>query len=244
MGFRPFVFKLASHFDIAGDVTNTSNGVVIRAVGKNLHKFTEALSAEAPPLARIDSLEHRLLDAPIEADGFRIIASQSGETTSANIPPDISLCADCLEELNDPDDRRYRYPFTNCTNCGPRFSIIETIPYDRPKTSMKHFPMCEACNEEYGDPLNRRFHAQPNACPDCGPAISWHDSRGRPIDDGDAILNAVCAISADQVVALRGLGGFHLCVNGCSEIAVATLRRRKNRPDKPLAMRAAGPTRR
>jgi len=236
VGFRPFVFKLASRFGLAGDVTNTSSGVIIRAVGPNLDTFIEALSAEAPPLARIDHLQHRLLDEPFEAEGFNIIASQPGETASANIPPDISLCPDCLAELNDPGDRRHGYPFTNCTNCGPRFSIIETIPYDRPKTSMKHFPMCEACSEEYRDPFDRRFHAQPNACPECGPTISWHDARGRLIDSGEVILNAVSAIRAGQVVAIRGLGGFHLCVNGCSEAAVELLRRRKNRPDKPLAI--------
>ncbi len=181
VGFRPFVFKLASRFSIFGDVTNTSDGVVIKAAGPDLNLFIEALSSEAPPLARIDSVQQRPLETPFEADGFTIIASRPGDASSATIPPDISLCSDCLKELSDPEDRRYRYPFTNCTNCGPRFSIIETIPYDRPKTSMKHFPMCAVCKEEYLDPLNRRFHAQPNACPVCGPTISWHDNRGRHI---------------------------------------------------------------
>ncbi|MEJ2056933.1 MAG: carbamoyltransferase HypF, partial [Desulfofustis sp.] len=236
VGFRPFVFKLASHFGITGEVTNTSAGVVIRATGKNLQAFIETLAAEAPPLARIDSLQQQALSSPLETAGFRIIASQAGENSSANIPPDISLCSDCFEEMNDPADRRYGYPFTNCTNCGPRFSIIETIPYDRPRTSMKHFPMCAACTKEYIDPLNRRFHAQPNACPICGPKISWHDNRGRLLDDTDIIPAAVAAIRAGKVVAIRGLGGFQLCVNGCSESAVERLRRRKSRPEKPLAI--------
>ncbi len=236
VGFRPFVFKLASHYDIAGEVTNTSDGVVIRAAGGNLDAFIEALSSEAPPLARIIRLQHQPLASPPAADGFRIVASEAGETSSATIPPDISLCRDCFEEMSDPRDRRHGYPFTNCTNCGPRFSIIETLPYDRPRTSMKHFPMCGDCRAEYTDPLNRRFHAQPNACPVCGPTISWHDRRGRAIDDTDIIPAAVAAIGAGKVVAIRGLGGFHLCVDGCSEKAVARLRRRKSRPDKPLAI--------
>ncbi len=236
VGFRPFVFKLASRLSISGDVTNTSDGVLIRAAGPDLPAFIEAITAEAPPLARIDDLHYQSLARPLTAKTFSIIASQAGGASSANIPPDISLCSDCLEELTDPADRRYGYPFTNCTNCGPRFSIIETIPYDRPKTSMKDFPMCQACQREYLDPLDRRFHAQPNACPTCGPGISWHDARGRRIETSDVVRAAVTAIRDGKVVAIRGLGGFHLCVNGCSESGVATLRKRKHRPDKPLAI--------
>ena len=236
VGFRPFVFKLASRYTIAGTVTNTSEGVVIRAAGPQIFSFIEALSAHAPPLARIDACSHQPLDEPLQADSFTIVPSRTSTSSRANIPPDISLCDDCFAELTNPADRRFGYPFINCTNCGPRFSIIETIPYDRPKTSMKLFAMCADCNREYLDPLDRRFHAQPNACPVCGPAISLHDNQGRELDCADVIEAAITAIAQGKVVAIRGLGGFHLCVDGCSAQAVATLRRRKNRPDKPLAI--------
>lgn len=236
VGFRPFVFKLASRFAVSGTVTNTSDGVVIQAAGPQVSAFIDAISMEAPPLACIEELTWRVLDEPLQNPSFSIIQSRITESVQANIPPDISLCRDCYAELTDPADRRFRYPFTNCTNCGPRFSIIETVPYDRPLTSMKSFSMCRECETEYGDPLNRRFHAQPNACPVCGPSISWHDNRGLPIFCEDIINEAITAVNMDKVVAIRGLGGFHLCVNGCSEAAVARLRNRKNRPDKPLAI--------
>ena len=236
VGFRPFVFKLACHFSIAGTVTNTSEGVVIQAAGPQIFSFIEALSAEAPPLARIEALSHRPLEKRLQADSFTIVASRSSASSRANIPPDISVCQDCFEELTDPADRRFGYPFINCTNCGPRFSIIETIPYDRPKTSMKDFTMCGDCSREYLDPMDRRFHAQPNGCPVCGPAISLHDSQGRPLNSTDVLAAAITAIIQNKVLAIRGLGGFHLCVSGCSAAAVTTLRDRKNRPDKPLAI--------
>mgnify|MGYP001811860494 FL=1 len=236
VGFRPFVFKLASRFDISGTVTNTSEGVVIRAAGSKISSFIGALSAEAPPLAKIDAVSHRPLDTPLQAESFTIIASRSSVSARANIPPDISLCEDCYRELTNPADRRFGYPFINCTNCGPRYSIIETVPYDRPKTSMKHFAMCDDCHREYLDPMDRRFHAQPNACPVCGPTISLHNSQGNKINSVDVIEAAITAINQDKISAIRGLGGFHLCVNGCSAAAVETLRSRKNRPDKPLAI--------
>ena len=236
VGFRPFVFKLASRYSITGSVTNTSEGVVIRAAGPQVFSFIDALSAEAPPLARITELSHCPMDMPIQEESFTIIASQATASSQANIPPDISLCDDCFKELTDPADRRYGYPFINCTNCGPRFSIIETIPYDRPKTSMKLFEMCETCRREYLDPLDRRFHAQPNACPLCGPAIYMHDAQGQRLECEDVVEHAISAITDGKVLAIRGLGGFHLCVDGCSEAAVDRLRQRKNRPDKPLAI--------
>jgi hydrogenase maturation protein HypF len=239
VGFRPFVFKLASRFHITGTVTNTSDGVVIQAAGPQLAAFIDAISGEAPPLARIEDLSWRNLDEPLADSSFTIVKSRASASARANIPPDISLCRDCRDELNDPADRRYRYPFINCTNCGPRFSIVETIPYDRPLTSMKRFAMCPACEAEYRDPANRRFHAQPNACPECGPSISWHDRKGTVVACADIIDAAIAAINADAVVAIRGLGGFHLCVNGCSETAVARLRERKRRPHKPLAVMVA-----
>ncbi len=236
VGFRPFVFKLASRFSISGSVTNTSNGVVIRAAGPQVFSFIDAISTEAPPLARIVEISHRPLENLLQEESFTILASQTNDLSQANIPPDISLCEDCFEELTDPADRRYGYPFINCTNCGPRFSIIETIPYDRPKTSMKLFEMCEDCSREYVDPLDRRFHAQPNACPLCGPTIYLHDAQGQRLECENVIDQAISAIISGKVLAIRGLGGFHLCVDGCSDRSVDTLRTRKNRPHKPLAI--------
>jgi len=238
VGFRPFVFKLASRFEISGTVTNTGNGVCIRAIARDerIFSFIDSISSEAPPLARIIDLQVRALDIPLQAESFTILASQATASSQAIIPPDIALCLDCETELNNPEDHRFRYPFINCTNCGPRFSIVETIPYDRPKTSMKGFRMCDICLGEYRDPSDRRFHAQPNACPVCGPQISWHDSVGTEIDCDDVVSEAIAALKNNKIIAIRGLGGFHLSVNGCSDEAVSELRRRKNRPDKPLAI--------
>ena len=241
VGFRPFVYNLAARLKISGTVSNSSAGVVIRAAAtrERLDSFKDLLQQEAPPLARIFSIDERPLDSDLPQDGFSILESVAGERANTGIPPDIALCDDCLAELCNSEDRRSGYPFINCTNCGPRFTIVETIPYDRPKTSMKVFLMCDACSAEYHDPANRRFHAQPNACPDCGPHLSWHDRTGSPLACGDPIAAAVAAFNADAVVAIRGLGGFHLAVNACSEPAVQCLRQRKARKAKPLAIMVA-----
>jgi hydrogenase maturation protein HypF len=241
VGFRPFVYNLAVRLKISGTVGNTSAGVVIRAAasGELLDSFKNLLLQEAPPLARIFSIEERTLDLDVPEGGFKILESDASEQANTSIPPDIALCDDCLAELRNPEDRRAGYAFINCTNCGPRFTIVETIPYDRPKTSMKVFSMCDACSAEYHDPANRRFHAQPNACPVCGPHLSWHDRTGAPLATADPIAAAVAAFNADAVVATRGLGGFHLAVNACSEPAVQRLRRRKDRKAKPLAIMVA-----
>ncbi len=219
-------------------MTNTGDGVLIRAFAQDdrLQLFLEGLNNEAPPLARISSIEHCPLSESVLQQGFTILASVAGSTASTAIPPDIALCDDCLRELLDPDDHRYLYPFINCTNCGPRFTIVETIPYDRPKTSMKVFPMCSFCRRQYEDPADRRFHAQPNACGDCGPQLSWHDRRGETVDGASPLLEAASALAGGEVVAIRGLGGFHLCVDARSPNAIRLLRRRKDRPDKPLAV--------
>jgi hydrogenase maturation protein HypF len=241
VGFRPFVFQLASRFAIRGTVTNTSDGVVIRAwaPAAALQSFRAALVDQAPPLARITDIEHRPLSSPAESDSFTILPSRDTGTVLAIIPPDIALCDDCLAELRNPADHRYRYPFINCTNCGPRFSIIETLPYDRSRTSMKQFPMCPVCAGEYKDPADRRYHAQPNACPVCGPQLSWHDRNGSTLPVDDIVSAAIGAINSGAILAIRGLGGFHLCVDACSEAPVAQLRERKNRPAKPLAVMVA-----
>ena len=199
---------------------------------ERLFAFIDAISSEAPPLADISSISFTPFKTPLAADSFEIIASKSSDSALAVIPPDIAICDDCLKEFKDVDDFRFGYPFINCTNCGPRFTIIESIPYDRPKTSMKVFPMCSTCKAEYEDPRSRRFHAQPNACPACGPTISWHEKDGTRIECDAIIPAAIQALTEDKVLAIRGLGGFHLCVNAFSATAIQILRDRKNRPEK------------
>jgi hydrogenase maturation protein HypF len=241
VGFRPFIYNLAHRLGISGSVGNSPDGVVITAIAPHhlLNRFVRSIRAEAPPLARISSIESRPMGAAVAREGFSIQLSAAGGEASTAIPPDIALCEECRRELFNPADRRYRYPFINCTNCGPRLSIIETIPYDRPKTSMKVFPMCPACMAEYHNPGNRRFHAQPNACPECGPLISLHERSGAPLGGSDPIALAVAALARGEILAMRGMGGFHLIVDGTSPTAVARLRQRKGRPDKPLAVMAA-----
>lgn len=240
VGFRPFVYRLAQRYALTGQVSNNGQGVAILVGGspEALQAFVAALQADAPPVARISRIDVYPADEHT-GDGawqpFRILPSQQGQRPSTQIAPDIALCSDCLQEILDPENRRYRYPFTNCTNCGPRFSIVEHVPYDRPNTSMRRFTMCADCRREYDDPLDRRFHAQPNACPICGPQLSWHDRDGQPVA-GSCLEMTANALAAGQIVAIKGLGGFHLAVDAGNEEAVATLRHRKNRPAKPLAI--------
>jgi hydrogenase maturation protein HypF len=238
VGFRPFIYNLACRFGITGMVTNTGDGVVITAAGLSdrLHLFIAAITAEAPPLARISQVLTKDLAEPLPTEPFAILPSRAGSSASTAIPPDVALCDDCLRELLDPEDRRFHYPFINCTNCGPRFTIVQQIPYDRPKTSMLVFDLCSNCDSEYHDPTNRRFHAQPNACPVCGPFVSLHSRSGEPIASDNPLADTAALLQAGEVVAIRGMGGFHLAANGCSTSAVALLRKRKGRPDKPLAI--------
>jgi hydrogenase maturation protein HypF len=202
---------------------------------EGLEAFLARLPAEAPPLARIDSIAARELAATGEA-GFRIVASEVLGRVSTGIPADAATCPDCLRELLDPADRRYRYPFLNCTNCGPRFTITRRIPYDRPQTSMARFKMCAACQAEYDDPLNRRFHAQPNACWECGPRVWLSGADGAAIAADDAVAATIGRLLAGEIVAIKGIGGFHLSVDATSEAAVMRLRERKRRYGKPLAV--------
>ncbi len=241
VGFRPFVYKLASRLAISGTVTNTSDGVVILAFAdtEKVDLFIQAIGNEAPPLARITAVETKVAREDFPGDSFSILPSTTGESSETSIPPDISICSDCRSELDDPADRRYQYPFTNCTNCGPRFSIVTTIPYDRPNTSMHVFPMCDRCASEYSEPMDRRFHAQPNGCPVCGPAVSLHAGNGNRLPGPDALALAANLLAKGRIIAIKGLGGFHLAVDACSTPAVARLRERKNRPDKPFAVMAA-----
>jgi hydrogenase maturation protein HypF len=229
VGFRPFVYGLARRRGIGGFVLNDGSGVLVEAEGEvaALDAFTAGLRAEAPPLARVDGVETAPLPALGET-GFRILAS-APTGRSALIPADVATCEDCLRELFDPDDRRYRYPFTNCTQCGPRFTIVRGVPYDRPLTTMAGFPLCDDCRREYEDPLDRRFHAEPVCCPVCGPALSLPLERAVELLRGGAIL------------AVKGLGGYHLACDAANERAVGRLRARKLREDKPFAVMTAAP---
>ncbi|RME90234.1 MAG: carbamoyltransferase HypF [Verrucomicrobia bacterium] len=240
VGFRPFVYRLARELGLGGWVSNTVQGVFIEAEGSEaaLRLFLDRLEREKPPRSFIQSLEATHLPPEGERE-FAIRPSQSGGRRTALVLPDIATCPECLAEVFDPRDRRHRYPFTNCTHCGPRFSIIEALPYDRPNTSMRRFPMCRACRQEYEDPANRRFHAQPNACPDCGPQLAWWDRRGRVLAGREEALQAAArALREGAIVAVKGLGGFHLMVRADDAGAVARLRQRKRRGPKPFAVMA------
>jgi len=237
VGFRPFVFRLATEMDLPGWVINSAQGVFIEVEGDEaaLRNFLKRLESEKPAVSFIQSLESSFLD-PVGFEVFEIRESSGGEKT-ALILPDLATCPDCLREINDPANRRYRYPFTNCTNCGPRFTIIESLPYDRPRTTMKRFAMCGECDREYHDPRDRRFHAQPNACPNCGPHLELWDASGQSLATrGEALLAAVEAVRAGKIAAIKGLGGFHLVVDARNESAVHELRRRKRREEKPFAL--------
>ncbi|MBN1810937.1 MAG: carbamoyltransferase HypF [Anaerolineae bacterium] len=254
VGFRPFVYNLAAELELAGWVLNSSSGVAIEALGSDdvLDEFVERLMTDAPPLARIEyisatSVPPSAVEVP-ESGQFVIRHSQAHPGEFLPISPDVVICDDCLRELFDPDDRRYRYPFINCTNCGPRFTIIQDIPYDRPKTTMAPFVMCPDCQAEYDDPANRRFHAQPNACPVCGPRIWFQVSGSRlqvqpetlslePEARSDGVIQAARGLLCNGgVLAVKGLGGFHLACDAMNNEAVALLRERKGRVDKPFAI--------
>jgi len=237
VGFRPFVYRLAGEHGIRGEVANTSSGVTILLEGieKDIEAFEKGLYEKAPPLARITSVS----EYPERVTGrsaFSIKKSRGTEEKSTLISPDVCICEDCLDELLDPSDRRYRYPFINCTNCGPRYTIIDDVPYDRPHTSMKSFRMCRECQAEYDDPGNRRFHAQPNACAQCGPRVTLHDSRRKKITSKDPIRKAALLLREGHILAIKGIGGFHLAADAENDQAVLRLRKRKHRGEKPLAL--------
>jgi hydrogenase maturation protein HypF len=255
VGFRPYVYRLAFERHLAGFIANTAAGVSIEVEGpaEAVDDFVSQLPVEAPRLARITQLTAS--DIPARADGeFRILPSRPGENRRVLISPDVAICDDCLRELFDPSDRRFHYPFINCTNCGPRYTIVRDIPYDRARTSMAVFPMCADCQGEYDDPLNRRFHAQPNACWKCGPQVelwdavgaglvparSWTPTRGVPTRGAptDPIAEAAARLQAGYVVAVKGLGGFHLAVDATNPAAVSRLREGKRRVEKPFAIMA------
>ena len=241
VGFRPFVYALARKHGLSGTVRNDAEGVRIEAEGppEELERFVRALEEDAPPLAVVESVGWRPL-AALGDTGFRIEKSREGSRRRALVSPDVATCDDCVAELFDPEDRRHRYPFINCTNCGPRFTITRSVPYDRAMTTMSGFEMCPDCQREYDDPSDRRFHAQPNACPVCGPRVRLldrfgHELRARP---DDQISRTARMLRGRAVVAIKGLGGYHLACDPFDEKAVRTLRGRKVRQDKPFALMA------
>ncbi len=247
VGFRPRVWRLAGECGLTGNVLNDGEGVLVHAWADDeaIDDFCRRLREECPPLARIDSLERCIIDREPETQDFRIIASDTTRIRTG-VVADAATCDACREEIEEPANRRYRYPFTNCTHCGPRLTIIRGIPYDRVNTSMSRFPLCDACRAEYEDPADRRFHAQPNACPVCGPRVWLEDRSGAEVDPGglgaeDAIAAASQLLSRGAILAVKGIGGFHLACDACNETAVSELRRRKRRFRKPFALMARDP---
>lgn len=245
VGFRPFIARRASALGVRGWVRNDAQGVTLRAAGPvpAVDQLQAAVSREAPPAARIASVRARAASEmpdlpPLPAEGFHILESEPLATLpTVAVTPDLALCADCRREMQTPSDRRWRYPFINCTQCGPRYSIVRALPYDRAQTTMAVFQMCPTCQAEYENPADRRYHAQPNACPVCGPNIELQDRTGRVLaGPADAISEAAAALTRGQIVAAKGIGGFHLLVDATNQTAVHELRRRKHRDEKPLAV--------
>ncbi|UCF95695.1 MAG: carbamoyltransferase HypF [Desulfobacterales bacterium] len=244
VGFRPFVYQLAHKYGLKGEVANTSSGVTIHIEGsrEQIECFEADLATRCPPLAQITAVNGCPESVRNYLD-FTIASSRGEEAVSTLIAPDVSICGDCLRELFDPEDRRYHYPFINCTNCGPRYTIIDDIPYDRPQTSMKHFKMCAQCQAEYDDPADRRFHAQPNACALCGPRVSLYDKDRKKVAAHDPLAHAAALLKQGFILAIKGLGGFHLAADAGNSDAVSRLRSRKQREEKPLAMMSVDPAR-
>jgi len=239
VGFRPFVYRLAAGLGLTGFVGNDSTSVFVEIEGEtaSLDAFTRRVRDDAPPMAMVESVMTTAISATGE-EGFRIVASAVASGARTLVPPDIAVCGACLAEVLDPADRRYRYPFANCTDCGPRFTIIRDLPYDRPATTMAGFEMCPACQAEYQDPNDRRYHAQPIACPACGPQLTFDDGARRVRGTDASLAAAQAALAAGAVVAVKGVGGYHLACSAGDDAAVDRLRRRKRRGDKPLAVMA------
>jgi hydrogenase maturation protein HypF len=245
VGFRPYVYGLATELALAGHVTNTPEGVVAEVEGtaSAVARFCDRIAAHPPPLARVESVHHKEL--PVTGGGaFTILTSRTDGPARTLVSPDMATCADCLAELADPADRRHRHPFVNCTHCGPRFTIVTGVPYDRANTTMAGFPMCSDCAREYADPGDRRFHAQPVACPGCGPRlrllVPQQPLGGRPesVGGADPVAEARALLTRGAILAVKGLGGYHLACDASDAEAVALLRRRKSRGNKPFALMA------
>ena len=237
VGFRPAVWRFARECGVRGSVLNDAEGVLIHAWGepRAIAALAGRIEREPPPLSRVDAVIREVVDCADPPADFRILGSAGGDTDT-NVAGDAATCPDCLKDIRDPENRRYRYPFTNCTHCGPRLSIVSAVPYDRANTSMAAFTMCPSCQSEYEDPADRRFHAQPNACPDCGPRV-WLEG-AIPARDDEAVRGAGELIRAGGILAVKGLGGFHLVCDATRPEVVAELRRRKRRYSKALALMA------
>ena len=239
VGFRPFVYKLATGLRVTGYVTNTSDGVLIEVEGTDISEFARRLRTEAPPLSDITEISSTALPVHGYPDfSIRASADDAIGRPFTLVSPDVSICDDCLRELLDPGDRRYLYPFINCTNCGPRYSITKSVPYDRPNTTMADFTFCPDCLREYHDPLDRRFHAQPNACPVCGPQVEFRaQSSAFSLNEKESsIQRAISLLKQGGIVAIKGLGGFHLACDAANDTAVRRLRERKRKSNKPFAV--------
>jgi hydrogenase maturation protein HypF len=238
VGFRPFIYRIATKYNFTGFVYNHSKGVEVEIQGQlnDIESFIKDVHEKKPPLSQIVNLNYEEVSTKNDEEQFRIIESVKGKSANTLLPPDIATCNECIKELFDPKDRRYRYPFINCMNCGPRYTIIHSIPYDRKNTTMNVFPLCEECQQEYEDPQFRRFHAEPNACEVCGPALSLIDANGDTIPCDDVINKSVELLKKGYIVAVKSLGGFHLACDGENYDAVQKLRERKKRPDKPFAV--------
>ncbi len=239
VGFRPFVYRRAVELGLAGFVRNDSGGVLIEVEGDGarIDDLARSLRDDVPPLARVEDVVSEVVAPLAGGAGFTIEQSEDLGAPAVPVSVDTAPCAACLAEVLDPHDRRHGYPFTNCTDCGPRYTIVLAVPYDRPATTMAGFAMCPACRAEYDDPTDRRFHAQPNACPDCGPHVTWRRPDGTAVADRQAAVDAaVAALLAGAVVAVKGVGGYHLAADATSAEAVGELRRRKARDDKPFAV--------
>jgi len=238
VGFRPWAARTATELGLSGVAWNESDALLVEVEGPaaQVSAFAQRLASSPPPLALVSSVDAG--EIPARGDlGFRIAPSAPRGGPAASIPVDVAVCDACLAELDDPADRRFRYPFTNCTDCGPRYTIIRSLPYDRASTTMDGFALCAQCRSEYEDPLDRRFHAEPIACPDCGPTLSWEPTAADPTARGDAALAAtVSCLLAGGIVAVKGLGGYHLAVVADDDHATEMLRRRKARDDKPFAV--------
>ncbi|USQ86639.1 carbamoyltransferase HypF [Streptomyces phaeoluteigriseus] len=242
VGFRPYVYGLATELALVGHVTNTPEGVVVEVEGtaSAVARFCDRIAGQAPPLARVESVDHREM-SPVGGTAFTILASRADGPARTLVSPDSATCADCLAELADPADRRYRHPFVNCTHCGPRFTIVTGVPYDRANTTMADFAMCPACAQEYADPADRRFHAQPVACPACGPRLRLLVAQGsevRSVDGAASVVEARALLTQGAILAVKGLGGYHLVCDATNQAVVTLLRRRKARGDKPFAVMA------
>lgn len=237
VGFRPFIYHLATKFSLSGFVQNDTSGVLIDVEGRDdsIHEFIACLVKSPPLHAVIEDIQCTTLP-PIGYKDFNIEESAIKDSKVAMVGADIATCPDCLKELPDPEDRRYRYPFINCTNCGPRFTIIKDIPYDRINTTMLDFTMCTDCSKEYHDPKNRRFHAQPTACPVCGPKLTIFNNEGSEIQSGDPVSSVCSLLKEGKIVAIKGLGGYHLACDAMNNMTVSLTRKRKNRYEKPFAV--------